>query len=59
MPAGAPDSGCWSRRAWVVGLTLGLAPSGIGEESGLAALVVVLRGCVCGEGAGRACLLDT
>lgn len=58
MPAGAPDSGYWSLRAGVVGLSLGSVPSGNDEESGLAALAV-LRECVFGEGAGRACLFDT
>lgn len=59
MLTGAPDTGCWSRRVWVAGLMLGSAPTSNGEEDGLAALVVVLRECVFGEGAGRACLLDT
>ena len=41
-------------RAWVADLTLGWALSGTGEEGGQATLVVVLRECVFGEGAGRA-----
>lgn len=58
MLAGALDSGYWSLRAGVVGLSLGSVPSGNDKEGGLAARVV-LRECVFGEGAGRACLFDT
>lgn len=56
MPTRALDSGCWSL---VADLTLGWALSGTGEEGGQATLVVVLRECVFGEGAGRVSLLDT